>query len=187
MDDVKADIRAALEANMAIRIARDESRYISGYSDASYKATKPYKGGGWGIRIRDDNWRITRAGPCPDWVMNSNHVELCGVWAAIYTACTKLNSKLANIVVIKTDNQAVCHWFGWKFDGKYRYPKHPKAAALVQRALELCAEHKVKLVVTWVKGHNGTKTIEGYLNNEVDRLAGKARISRKNHSQVEKV
>jgi ribonuclease HI len=36
----------------------------------------------------------------------------------------------------------------------------------------------LKVIVKWVKGHQGTGTTPGYLNTQVDRMAREGRISR---------
>ena len=157
--------------------------FMTGYSDASYKRDNPDKGGAWGIWVRDANTRILKADVCPDWVTNSNLAEMCGVWAAIHTALTSLEG---NILVIKTDSTNVAHGFGW--GGSKAIPKHPEARKLLRWSLEKARDADVKLVGKWVKGHQRIRNgSEAYLNDQVDKLATKARLKKKAFKQVERI
>lgn len=162
-------------ANAAFAPARGTERWLSGYADASYKADPPEAGGGWGCWVRDDHTRVIRSGPCPEWVRQSNDVELCAVFAAINTAARHLDAESANILVVKTDNQNVCRWFGW---GGGHPPTKPEHVDLVRRSLQLVTDWRIRLVVTWVKGHRGTVDTQAYLNTQVDKLAAVARKTR---------
>lgn len=162
--------------NALLTPPKGQERWLSGYSDASYKPEPPQAGGGWGCWVRDSHTRILRAGPCPEWVENSQDAELCGVFSAIYTALTRLQSDWANIMVIKTDNQGVARWFGW---GRSKCTPQPgKRAELVEKALLLANEKRVRLIVAWVKGHRGDVDVSAYLNTRVDQMAGTARKTR---------
>lgn len=169
-------IPALLQTNNLYTPAAGQQRWLTGYSDASFKPEPPQVGGGWGCWVRDSHTRILRSGPCPEWVQNSQDAELCGVFSAIYTALTKLDSDWVNIMVVKTDNQGVARWFGW---GKVTCtPKPGKQADLVQKAIEQANEKQVKLIVSWVKGHRGEQDVSAYLNTRVDQMAGEARKTR---------
>jgi len=152
-------------------------RWLAGYADASYKAEGPAAGGGWGCWVRDRHTRVIRSGPCPPWVCQSNDAELCAVFAAITTALRHLDTDWANIMVIKTDNQSVCRWFGWQNGG---LPRKPEQIDLVYRGLAMVTDMDMRLVVTWVKGHRGAVDTKAYLNTQVDRLAGEARQTGRN-------
>lgn len=168
--------------NALLTPVKGQERWLSGYSDASFKAEPPQAGGGWGCWVRDSHTRVLRAGPCPEWVQNSQDAELCGVFSAIYTALTKLQSDWANILVIKTDNQGVARWFGW---GKSKCTPQPgKRAELVEKALLLANEKRVRLIVAWVKGHRGQVDTSAYLNTRVDQMAGTARKTRETSIMV---
>ena len=80
-------------------------------------------------------------------------------------------------MVIKTDNQSVCRWFGWR---KGALPRKPEQFDLVYRAFKLVTDNSIRLVVTWVKGHRGTVDTKAYLNTQVDKLAGEARKTGQN-------
>ena len=172
MDDQQREIMRLRAQNAAFAPAAGLERWLSGYSDASYKAEPPAAGGGWGCWVRDQRTRVIRSGPCPGWVSEPNDVELCGVFAAINTAVRHLDTEWANIMVIKTDNQAVCRWFGWRQGG---LPRKSEQLDLVYRSLQLVTDKGIRLVVTWVKGHRGTVDTKAYLNTQVDKLAGEAR------------
>ena len=108
---------------------------------------------------------------------DNNQAELCGVVAAVLVCLAHLNPTGADILVVKTDNQSVCQWFGWRggTPGERPLPRSRKPLELVRLALDSARESGVKLVVTWVKGHQGTKTTRGYLNSRVDEMAKSAR------------
>ena len=145
--------------------------WLSGYTDGSHH---PDTGkGGVGLWVRDNETRILKAIPTPPWAVNSNLVELFGVCAAIETALTELTQE-ANILVIKTDSQSTANWFGWQ--GNKSVPKQPEALEMMQHVLELATDRRVKGVVKWVKGHQGTGSVVGYLNNRVDKMARDARL-----------
>lgn len=164
-------IRQLRRDNQGLQVPKGEERWLSGYSDASYAPT----GGGWGIWVRDSNTRILRAAPCPPWVRSSNDAELCGVYAAIVSACRDLEADWANILVVKTDSQTVASWFGW--NRSQGLPAGEEQRKLMLRAYEWVQSKQIRLVVTWVKGHQGQRTTTGYLNDRVDQLAGQARKS----------
>jgi len=159
--------------NQTLIIPPGQERWISGYSDASWDSDKGQ--GGWGGWVRDSHQRIIMAAPCPSWVNNVNEAELIGVVGVIKVALKYLDSRWANILVVKTDSQSVCRWFGWKTTTP-QLPKTPAAAAWVLRSFHHAHRLGVRLVVTWVKGHQGTGSTSGYLNDQVDRLAKAARI-----------
>jgi len=115
----------------------------------------------------------------------SNEAELCGVFAAVYTALTQLDSAQANILVVKTDCQTVARWFGWKRSPCV--PEKPEALDLVTRTLEHANEKRIRLVVSWVKGHRGLVDTQAYLNTQVDRLARAARITGKGTIEVQAI
>lgn len=166
-------IRQLRTANQILKVPPGEERWLSGYSDASFSAPSQ---GGWGVWVRDSNTRILRAAPCPPWVRSSNDAELCGVYAAIVSACRDLDSDWANILVVKTDSQTVASWFGW--NRSLNVPAGEEQQKLMLRAYEWVQSKLIKLVVTWVKGHQGCRSTKGYLNTRVDQLAGRARKSR---------
>ena len=182
---MESDLPKLIAANKALSPIKGEERWLTGYTDASYKIEPPGQGGGYGLWVRDSHTRILRSGPCPDWVACSNDAELCGVFAAIHTAMTRLHSEWANIMVIKTDSQAVARWFGWR-SPRTSIPRTPERLDLVVRGLEAATSRGIRLVVTWVKGHRGKRDTSAYLNTMVDKLAGEARISRE-HNAFEKL
>jgi ribonuclease HI len=174
---LKQKIRELLRINESKHISK--AIYISAYTDASWHPTD--KQGGWGMWGRDDYKRILASGPCPPWADDPNLNELCGVAASVKICVNHLASKEANILIIKTDSQSVCQWFGWK-GGVVRdgaIPEKIEAKELVRRALETVDSAGLKLVVRWVKGHRGHVDIKGYLNDRVDGMAKIARKSRK--------
>ena len=175
---VQAEIQHLRALNQSFAPERGTEHWLTGYSDASFKLEPPDAGGGWGCWVRDSQTRILRAGPCPKWVSDSQESELCGVFAAIHTAVTRLESHLANIMVVKLDNQSVAQWFGWR--GSTRTPRRPERLDLVCRALQAANDKQIKLVVTWVKGHRGDQDISAYLNSRVDEMARTARCSQQN-------
>ena len=120
------------------------------------------------------------SGPTPEWVGCSNDAELVGVTEAIKTALEHLDASVANIMVIKTDSQTVARWFGWK-NGEPPKPSdgNENRLRLILAAYEAVEGHCVKLVVTWVKGHDGNATTKGYLNGRVDKMAGRASKTQK--------
>jgi ribonuclease HI len=147
--------------------------FMTGYSDASFKESGEGSGSSWGIWVRDHKTRILRANVCPEWVVNSCQAEACGVWAAIHTALTHLDTKTGNILVIKTDCQAVARFYGWEQSSSI--PNDSDTSRIVVRAYRMAQDYGVKLIVKWVKGHQSGNTLSGYLNHRVDRLANKAR------------
>lgn len=177
------DIPTLLSLNTALTPSKGQERWLTGYSDASFKDVDPNKGGGWGCWVRDAKTRILRSGPCPEWVGNSQDAELCGVFSAVHTALTGLDAGWANILVVKTDNQGVARWFGWRGGGPA--PQGQKQADLVRRALQQANGTQVRLVVTWVKGHRGDmRDTSAFLNTQVDKMAREARLTQQTTKQV---
>jgi len=182
MDD-QTDISTLLTLNASLNPGEGLERWLTGYSDASFKDRDPNKGGGWGCWVRDSKTRCLRSGPCPEWVSNSQDAELCGVFSAVHTALTVLDAGWANILVIKTDNQGVARWFGWR--GSSTVPQGSEQVDLVRRALQQANSHHVRLVVTWVKGHRGDmRDTSAFLNTQVDKMAHEARLTRQPTKQV---
>lgn len=155
-----------------------EPVFMSGYADASFKADPPDQGGGWGIWVRDHHTRVVRSGVCPEWVESSVQAEFCAVWAAIYTALTHLDTQRCNILVIKTDCQEVAKYFGWSQN--QQTPSDPNVVRICLKAYEMAKSHGIKLVVKWVRGHQrkSKDNVPGYLNDRVDELASKARLTK---------
>lgn len=177
------DIPTLLALNGALTPPQGQERWLTGYSDASFKDCDPHKGGGWGCWVRDSKTRILRSGPCPEWVSNSQDAELCGVFSAVHTALTGLDAGWANILVVKTDNQGVARWFGWRGTGSA--PRGQEQMDLVRRTLQQANAQQVRLVVTWVKGHRSDlRDTSAFLNTQVDKMAHEARLSRQNTKQV---
>jgi ribonuclease HI len=178
-------IRFLLRANVTRRF-RDPT-FVSVYADASFYEKRCYTGkirnGGWGMWGRDEKNRLFASGPCPDWVHDCNMAELCAVSASIHLCVEHLDAESSDILVVKTDSQTVCQWFGWS-GGVLRHgrlPEQPEACMLIYRALECARKADVKLVVKWVKGHRGNVDVSGYLNERADKMARTA-CSTKKHS-----
>jgi len=153
----------------------DDPHFLSGYSDASFHPDTHE--GGFGAWVRDDRQRVIVSGPTPPWATTSNLAELAALFAATYIGVTRLDADRANIMVVKTDCQAVAKWFGW--GGGQRLPKkHPDALRIIRDTWKLAEDHNLKLIVKWVKGHQGTGSTPGWLNDRVDKMARKARLSR---------
>lgn len=167
-------IRQLATANRQRKVATGEERWLSAYSDASYKEHRPHAGAAWGIWVRTDRHRIIRAGPCPAWVYGKGamYAELHAVYMAVVTALDGLDPD-ANIMVVKTDCKSLLRSFGW--GGRLKFLPEDEALSLVLDAFERADAAGVRLIVKWVKGHARTDTTQGYLNDRVDRLAGKAR------------
>ena len=166
--------------NFARQIPEGQEVWLAGYSDASYSHQGGRHSGGWGLWVRDDHHRILRMGPCPDWIQNVQHAELCGVVAALHTAMSHLNRTAANIMVVKTDNQGVAKWFGWRGrrGEQYVFPDDDRVVDLLLQVYEQAAMHEIRMIVTWRKGHQKNDSTEGYLNHRVDRLAHEGRTKR---------
>jgi len=174
---LRKQINRLMSSNWRRKVPPGQEVWLSGYTDASYAANGPHRGAAWGIWIRDHDRRVLRSAPCPPWVTDSrqsvNHAELCGVHAAAMTILEKLDTERGNIAVVKTDSQAVARMFGWK--GRPRYPKHIEALRLVAEVYEKMEEAEIKFIVKWVKAHKERHSTQGYLNDRVDNMAGKAR------------
>jgi ribonuclease HI len=170
-----SELLRLIHENMSHELDRP-ARFLTGYSDASWRHDEPHRAGGWGAWIRDGNRRILMSGPCPLWVDNASDCELIGVANAAIVAMRKLDQK-ANIVVVKTDSQDVCRWFGFRRGS--RGPSKREAREIIIKVLQEGAERGVKVIVKWVKGHQGTGSTPGYLNTKVDQMARKARLSGK--------
>lgn len=141
--------------------------WIAAYTDASWHEGD--KRGGFGLWIRTDHVRIVRSGPTPDKVRSSLHAEAAAVFAAVHTA-SALFPRVRGMTV-RTDCQAVV----------VAYCRNACSDPLVRewmaRCRKLAREGGVDLRITWVKGHQSRKkSVGAYLNNEVDDLAGKARL-----------
>lgn len=172
------EIAALLEANRTREVPRSPV-FLAAYSDASLRRRH---GAGWAMWGRDGRRRILGSGVCPSWVgPDANLAELCAVAGAVWLSLRYLDRGGADILVVKTDNQAVCGWFGWT-GGRCARPSLPRgreARELVIAVLRGAARAEVKLVVTWVKGHQGQQTTRGYLNDRVDDMARRARLERR--------
>lgn len=162
----------------------DNPRFVSAYTDASLLTVKRNgwieRSSGWGMWGRDDNIRVLSSGPGPDWASDSSLAELCAVAASVAVCINHLDMS-SNIMVIKTDSQTVCQWFGWS-GGVIRNGRLPvcvEALKLMKRVLEMCLDSKIKLVVKWVKGHQAIVDVKGYFNARVDGMAKIARKTRK--------
>jgi ribonuclease HI len=177
----KETLRLSL-CNRARNPVKGCEQWLSGYSDASFLPSTGH--GGWGAWVRDDRTRVLVSGPTPQWVYGASGAELCGVFNAVKNALEHLDAEKANIMVIKTDNQTVARFFGWNGGSiptltSVKGKDQTEFIKMVHDTYDLCETHRVKLVVTWVKGHNGTRDIKSYLNTQVDRMAGIASRTQK--------
>lgn len=160
------------------RFVPQDPVFLAAYSDASVQKKT---GAGWAMWGRDRSHRVLSAGPAATWARgNSNLAELCGVVGAALVSLAGLDADGAHILVVKTDSLTACGWFGRRDDqgGIPRLPRDPRILETMRLALLRCAEAQVKLVVTWVKGHQAKTTTRGYLNDRVDAMAKEARKHR---------
>lgn len=178
-----SDLDELIEKNKSRQV--ENPVFLTGYADGSYSNQGQHQGGAWGIWVRDHQTRILRAGPCPTYVHSSNDAEICAVWAAIYTAVTLLRRDQANIIVVKTDSQTACAAFGYGESGRPRMDS--RIWDLVRKSLELADRHDLKVVVSWVKGHQKADNVKAYLNGRVDKMARRARETSKTEIHTMKV
>jgi ribonuclease HI len=153
--------------------------FLTAYCDASLRDKQEVAS--WAMWGRDRTRRVLAAGPCPEWVFgDSTRAELCGVVGATLVCLDSMDAASSNILVVKTDSQSVCGWFGWRggSGGQPRLPRGIFLLELVRLCLLKAAAARVKLVVTWVKGHQGQRSTRGYLNDRVDGMARRAREDR---------
>lgn len=170
-------IAGLIAANRGFAVPR-EPVFLAAYCDASLRRRRT---AGWAMWGRDQRRRVLASGVCPRWVRSdANLAELCAVAGAVWLCLAHLDRASAHILVVKTDSQAACRWFGWTgTDGEGPFlPRGEPARELVAAVLQGAARAGVKLVVTWVKGHQGSGTTRGYLNDRVDNMARKARLQR---------
>lgn len=177
MESIAHEARRLFLCNRARNPPKGEERWLSGYADASFHPQS--KNGGWGAWCRDDETRVLASGPTPSWCQISNDAEMVAVCKAVEVALTHLDRVKANIMVIKTDCQAVARWFGWNVGLRANLPRSPENLSLLLATYEAVEAAEVKLVVTWVKGHNGTGDTKSYLNTQVDQMARRASRSQK--------
>lgn len=155
--------------------------FLSGYVDASYHHDT--KRAGWGCWLRDAHTRILRNGPSPRWVSSANDAELTALFAGIWTAVSSLDTTQANILVLKTDSQHAARLFGWD-GGTKKEPKRIQVLDLIFRGFDLAERAGLKLIVKWVKGHQGTAYTQAYLNTQADRLAKEAMRTQRGRQRV---
>ena len=172
MGDLRQRIEQLRRENFRRKVEKGKEIWIAGYSDASFKGDEPFRGSSWGLWLRDGHQRHLRAGPCPAWVMEagSAYAELMGVHQTVVTGLVLEG----NIMVVKTDCQAVVQWFGWGKGGG-SYPKHEQGQRVVIDTLERAADRGIRLIIKWVPGHKERKSTQGYINDRVDKMARKAR------------
>lgn len=151
--------------------------FLSGYSDASWFDGS--RRGAWACWVRGDDARVLASGPAAPWCLDPNGPELCGVSGAVRVAavCCKgltVGAVRPNILVIKTDSQVVATWFGWKPNGGgRRWPVQPSSAQmaeLVGQTYGWAHGCGCRLIVKWVKGHQGKSSVGGFLNERVDEM-----------------
>lgn len=167
-----------------------EAVFLSGYADASFNPAD--KRGGYGVWVRDHEKRVVAGGPCPEWAADSMLAEFWAVCRAVHVAMEKLDRTNANIVVIKSDCQAVVEWFRGE-----RPRVAPRVVeAVVPEMVKVFTVMKwadLRLIVKWVKGHqgnrhgNGETNVQGWLNNHVDQIARRCRVSRETVLEVSRV
>ena len=192
--DLAGRIRSLRAENARRQIPRGAAVYLSGYSDASVKARDVAAtriDAGVGVWVRDDTHRVLLATPVPPRHLAGplgaavNAAELFGVTVAVGAAVRHLCVLGANIAVIKTDNQTVAGWFGWKDpkggpNARARFPRNPASLEALAHAFGCAKRADVKLVVTWRGGlGRAKKEAERYLNDRVDALAHDARLGKK--------
>lgn len=177
--DLQAETRRLAENNRGRQV--QQPIFLSGYADASMSGDRTRAG--YGAWVRDSTRRILLSGPLPSWVTDVNQAELAALFAAAYMGLTKLDYQNSNIFVLKTDSQAAARWLGW--DGSSRLPRHERVLKLVYQIYDLAEKLDIKIVATWVQGHQGTKTTAGWLNNRVDKMAREARMTGKRFRQYE--
>jgi len=144
-------------------------KWATVYTDGSFS-----KGaGGWGARVRHSRTPYKKeflgGGSCRD----SMYAEMAALVAGVALALDTWPDLKG--VGIRTDCKALLKIapFGAKSHRR-------KDIRYLQGLLKEALAPKCKIRVVWVKGHQGTKTAQGWCNDRVDRLASVGR-ARRNH------
>lgn len=135
--------------------------FVTVYADASFNSTNG--SGGYGIYMRCDNGVFKRGGYIPR-VTNSCAAEMIAILQGIKYAVGTWQDTHA--VLVKTDCQAAIHHL---LNSTGRFTRYR------DEYLSLLREHDISVYLRYVKGHQSDGGVQGWINNECDRLAGKAR------------
>ena len=140
---------------------RNLDMQVTLYTDASFRP--PY--GAWGICANSNAGQFVESRPCPPFVQNSFHAEMCAIYCGVRLVITRWPETTG--VVVRTDCQGVV-----------RDLKMPFSDLVVEAFREgmVAVIGNRKLKMTWVRGHQGARAREhsvgARLNAQVDRLAG---------------
>lgn len=150
------------------RIRRDATLY----ADASWGHRSGK--GGWAVWIASDAGRIIRAGPCPAYCSDANDAELVAIFAGLHLIATHWPTY--RTVLVRSDSQDALN--------RLRRPSPPRRPAMQPLAakLEDLLGRFEDVQPFWVRGHQGTGTRPGYVNDKVDELSRQARF----HAEVGK-
>jgi ribonuclease HI len=114
--------------------------------------------------------RAVHRGTCPLYVRDSNAAELSAIYAGIYLACRIWPSTTGVLVCSDSQSALAAAVLAAPLSSD------PAMRRLQQRLRELANREHLQLHFKWVKGHQRVSaSTSAWLNNQVDRLAGRTR------------
>lgn len=136
--------------------------WVTLYTDASFRST-----GGWGIWLRSEKGRIVKSGECPATVDDSAAAEMFAAYVGI-KICLEQWPDTRGIQVNSDCLMVVNALYPWS------HPIRRKSIRSIQETIrDLLRTKDVRVRCKHVKAHSGTGNTRFWLNDRVDKLAGR--------------
>lgn len=142
--------------------------WVTLYTDASWE---PEEGvGGWGIWARCEKGRLTDHGKCPKWVDCNNSAEIAAIVIGVFRVFEEWDD--VEGILVCTDSTTAMQYLKFRPNGtkSLKRKKWLKVRRIVHDLLDL---KDCKIKIRHVKGHQSSKTVQGWLNNKVDHFSRK--------------
>lgn len=134
--------------------------YITLYADAGFKDGE----GTYGVWARADNGRQTWSGACPPEIDDNTLAEVYAICQGMHKALKRWPSTKG--FYVRTDSQAAINILQKGGNGKKEVTGRLYAAYR-----KMVDDGGLDVRFRWVKGHQGTHTTKGWINNKVDQMA----------------
>lgn len=140
--------------------------WATAYTDASFDSNTGE--GSWGVYLRHSKapFKVERGGRCD--VRDSFAAEMHALVVAV--ALAQVAWPDLKGIGVKTDCKSLLHVARW--DSK---PHRRPDIARLQSQLQTLLDQGPYLRVRWVKAHQTNRTVQGWVNNRVDRIAKRHR------------
>lgn len=145
--------------------------WVTIYTDASWMPDK--KEGGWGFWAKSNLGRITKHGKLPKWVTCNNTAEMAAIITGVEEVFKEWGSEVSGILIC-TDSEVSMVYLKYRPNGTDSL-KRKDWLPIREGLYKLLDDHKCKMKIRHVKGHQSANTKQAWLNNKVDQFTRKSK------------